>query len=234
MRIRNPELPPDWPGDGETEQGRRRSEWVWGLGLSAQAAAGRRCAGPTREGPWLPPDLPLTLQHPCTWPGSSDVEWRQGQERVPLRVLAGPVLGPSRTVGWRFSPHSLGTLCLPLGTCCTGGSSRKRLARHTQRNEALHLQMTRVSTLVFLPAHRLTVQWLPWPWKSSKLLDARQGGTKRKPALLHHPSRHGQVQRPARLPHRHLELYLDLIKSAEPRTFRLRRAHSGPQKTGSE
>nr|XP_044610327.1 serine/threonine-protein kinase ULK4 isoform X1 [Equus asinus]XP_044610328.1 serine/threonine-protein kinase ULK4 isoform X1 [Equus asinus]XP_044610329.1 serine/threonine-protein kinase ULK4 isoform X1 [Equus asinus] len=38
------------------------------------------------------------------------------------------------------------------------------------------------------PAVRLlTVLWLPWPWKSSKLLDTRQEGTWHKPALQHQP-----------------------------------------------
>nr|XP_023476458.1 serine/threonine-protein kinase ULK4 isoform X6 [Equus caballus] len=38
------------------------------------------------------------------------------------------------------------------------------------------------------PAVRLlTVLWLPWPWKSSKLLDTRQEGTWHKPALRHQP-----------------------------------------------
>ncbi|XP_014646357.1 PREDICTED: serine/threonine-protein kinase ULK4 isoform X1 [Ceratotherium simum simum] len=33
--------------------------------------------------------------------------------------------------------------------------------------------------------HLLTLRWLPWPWKSSKLLDTRQEGTWHKPALWH-------------------------------------------------
>ncbi|XP_058411633.1 serine/threonine-protein kinase ULK4 isoform X5 [Diceros bicornis minor] len=33
--------------------------------------------------------------------------------------------------------------------------------------------------------HLLTLWWLPWPWKSSKLLDTRQEGTWHKPALRH-------------------------------------------------
>lgn len=178
---------------------RRRADGAWaGSGVLGSR---RWVLCRTRTGGTVAAATRLTGQHPCTWPGSSDAEWWQGQEVRPLRGLVGPVLGPSRAVGWGFSPHSLGTLCLPLGTRCSGGSPGKRRARHTAaplEEEALHLQMTGVSALVFLPVHPPTAPWLPWPWKSSKLRDARQRDTRHEAALLRHP-RHppGQGQRPS-------------------------------------
>ena len=77
---------------------------------------------------------------------------------------------------------------------------------------------------LLFPTVRLpTVLWLPWPWRSSKLLDTRQEGTERKPTLWLQPAATQARSAPKHV--HHPQVYLDLIKSADARTFWLRCSH---------
>lgn len=101
--------------------------------------------------------------------------------------MAGPVLSPCGTVGFGVLtswPWSLQTLFLllkmmlgaALGSSWSIRYSGAKEASPFGRQSILPWGCLNVSTLVFLTVRRPTVQWLPWPWRSSKLLDTRQGG----------------------------------------------------------
>lgn len=116
-----------------------------GLGSGAfRTGSCRRALRRTRTGGPLAAATCLTVQHPCAW-------------RV-VQMLSGGRASPGPQSGC-----GLGVLTAPPGNPVSasrdvlqGGSSGERLAHHTaaplEEEEALSLQMTRVSTLVFSPS----------------------------------------------------------------------------------
>lgn len=225
MRIRTAELRPDWPGDGETEPGRRRLQWVWDLGLSARAAAGGCYAGPARGAPGC-----CNLPHSSAsvrLARSSDAEWWQGQSRAPVWLWAG---GSHRTarepcvcLSGRAAGRQLWGAAGPSHSSPSGGGGGAQPADDKGLYLGFFSQFICRQHGGFLgPGNP------PGCWTLG------QDAPNASPPCRTTPGHSGKVSAPARPPRRHLQLYVDLIKSAEPRTFRLRRAHSGPQKTDSE
>lgn len=199
-----------------------------GLGSGAfRTGSCRRALPRTRTGGPLAAATCLTVQHPCAW---RVVQMLSGGRASPgpqsgcgLGVLTAPPGNPVSASRDVLQGGSSGGAAGPSHSSPSGGGGGTQPADDKGLYLGFFSQFICRQHGGFLgPGNP------PGCWTLG------QDAPNASPPCRTTPGHSGKVSAPARPPHRHLQLYVDLIKSAEPRTFRLRRAHSGPQKTDSE